>query len=163
MFQKVRKDDGRFSVIEHHMPWTEEFGLELDSNGLQRCRHERACDIVLLIFMSVNSQRHQGSPTSLHQFTTDICVDRRMNLSMRHFRMHIVNSHMFFISWERRSIRCEILLSLLKIEQDSAAFCFSGKTNYLPTQCPIHSSIMSRPLKLLTKVLSNRHFEGFRS
>jgi len=163
VFQKVRKDGGRFSVTEHHMPWTGGFGLELDSNGLQRCRHGRACGIVLLIFMSVNSQRHQGSPTSLHQFTTDICADRRMNLSMRHFRMHTVDSHMFSISWERRSIHCGILLSILKIEQDSAAFCFSGKTNYLPTQCPTHSSIMSRPLKLLTKVLSNRHFEGFRS
>jgi len=163
VFQKVRKDGGRFSVIEHHMPWTGGFGLELDSNGLQRCRHGRACGIVLLIFMSVNSQRHQGSPTSLHQFTTDICADRRMNLSMRHFRMHTVDSHMFSISWERRSIHFGILLSLLKIEQDSAAFCVSGKRNYLPTQRPIQSSIMSRPLKLPTKVLSNRHFEGFRS
>jgi len=82
---------------------------------------------------------------------------------MRHFRMHTVDSHMFSISWERRSIHCGILLSLLKIEQDSAAFCVSGKRNYLPTQRPIQSSIMSRPLKLPTKVLSNRHFEGFRS
>ncbi len=159
----MRKDGGRFSVTEHHMPWTEGFELELDSNGLQRCRHGLACGIVLLIFMSVNSQHHQGFSTSLHQFTTDICADRRMNLSMRHFRMHIVDSHMFSISWERRSIHCGILLSLLKIEQDSAAFCVSGKRTYLSTQRPIQSSIMSRPLKLPTKVLSNRHFEGFRS
>jgi len=100
----VRKDDGRFSVTEYHMPWAGGFGLELDSNGLQRCRHGRACGIVLLIFMSVNSQRHQVFPTSLHQFMTDICADRRMNLSTRHFRMHTVDSHMFSISWERQSI-----------------------------------------------------------
>ncbi len=163
MFQKVRKDDERFFVTEHHMSWTEGFELELDSNDLQRYRHELICDIVLLIFMSINFQHHQEFSTSLHQFTTDICVDRRMNLSMRHFRMHIVNSHMFFISWERRSIHCEILLSLLKIKQNSAAFCVSSKRTYLSTQRSIQFFIMSWSLKLSTKMLSNRHFEDFRS
>jgi len=113
------------------MPWTGGFGLELDSNGLQRCRLGRACGIVLPILMSVNSQRHRVFPTSFHQFTTDICADRWMNLSKRRFRMYIVDSHMFSISWERRSVHYGILLSLLKIEQDSAAFCVSGKRNCL--------------------------------
>lgn len=163
MFQKVRKDNEWFFVTEHHMSWTGKFELKLDSNDLQWCCHERVCNIVLLIFMSINFQRHQEFSTSLHQFTTDICINRRMNLSMQHFRMHIMNSHMFYISWKRRLIHCEILLSLLKIEQNSAAFCVLSKRHYLSTQRSIQFFIMSWLLKLSTKMLSNQHFEDFHS